>query len=696
MKPTKFLLFTSLMIIAVFVAGLWTSTQFVAKWLAYQPELGPPLLIIKGWPVYAPWKFLVWYFHFGAYAPRQFDNALWFSYLGSILGVVFAVYLSLARARRKAVPTSHGTASWSTKEDLKKAGLLEGKGVVIGVSSDGNYLRHDGPEHVMAIAPTRSGKGVGIIIPTLLTWPHSVIVTDIKGENWGITAGYRKRALKNRVMKFDPTAADGSSVKYNPLEEIRLGTQNEVRDAQNIADILVDPQGTGQLDHWAKTGHALLVGTILHILYAGEIKQKNLTSVASFLSDPNRAIDQAIASMLTAKHDPELKNGWVDMAGRKTATHPVVAAAARELLNKSDNERSGVLSTAMSFLGLYRDPIVSSNTEASEFKISDLMHHEDPVSLYLVVPPSDLSRTRPLMRMIINQVGRTLTESLEFREGKPVAAYRHRLLLLLDEFPALGRLDFFESALAFVAGYGMKVLLVVQSLNQLRKSYGTNNSIMDNCHVRIVFTPNDNETAELISRMLGQKTEVINNQSYSGNRLSPWLKNMSYSTQETGRPLLTPGEVSILPYEDEIVFVAGHPPILAGKLFYYKDRNFVRRIVPAPETSDVCRTAGPADGLALTEAPAGERTAGLSAAAAGLAVTLDTMGSVRTNRSPDVLPDPELLKEDKEETEKPDKPEAQDEDESEEEDDYLHNILMLAQIREEEREENEHDRGIAL
>lgn len=687
MKPTKFLLFTSLLIIAVFVLGLWTSTQVVAKWLAYQPVLGPPLLVLKGYPVYAPWKFLPWYFHFGAYAPRQFENALWFSYLGSISGVIFAVYLSLVRARRKKVPTSHGTADWASENDLKQAGLLTGEGIVIGESANGDYLRHDGPEHVIAIAPTRSGKGVGIIIPTLLTWPHSVIVTDIKGENWGITSGYRKRALKNRVMKFDPTASDGSSVKYNPLEEIRLGTLNEVRDAQNIADILVDPQGTGQLDHWAKTGHALLVGTILHTLYAGEIKQKNLTSVASFLSDPSRSIDQTIVSMLTAKHDPELKNGWVDLAGRKTATHPVVAAAARELMNKSDNERSGVLSTAMSFLGLYRDPIVSANTGVSEFKISDLMHHEDPVSLYLVVPPSDLSRTRPLMRMIINQVGRTLTESLEFRDGKPVAAYRHRLLLLLDEFPALGRLDFFESALAFVAGYGMKVLLVVQSLNQLRKSYGPNNSIMDNCHVRIVFTPNDNETAELISRMLGQKTEIVNNQSFSGNRLNPWLKNMTCSTQETGRPLLTSGEVSILPYEDEIIFVAGHPPIRARKLFYYKDRNFIRRVVPAPVNSDVCSPVELAVRPALSEDPA----------AAGLTVTLETQSTARTNRGAESAVEPYPEKADEaEETEEMEESVVLEDTVTEEDDDYLHNILVLAQIRETEREENEHDKGIAF
>lgn len=687
MKSARHVLLTSAIIVSCIVAGLWASTQYVSKALSYHAALGPRLVVIGKVPVYAPWKFIPWYLRFGARAPRLFERALLFTYAGSILGIGFSCFLSFRQARRLRKATSHGTAQWASSEDLRAAELLEGKGVVVGVSKEGAYLRHDGPEHVMAIAPPRTGKGVGIIIPTLLTWPHSTIVTDIKGENWAITAGYRQRALKNRVLKFDPTSADGSSVKYNPLEEIRLGTRNEVRDAQNIADILVDPQGTGQLDHWAKTGHALLVGTILHILYSREVRGKDLASVASFLSDPARSIEQTIVSMLTAKHDPELKHGWVDMSGRQTATHPVVAAAARELLNKSDNERSGVLSTAMSFLGLYRDPIVSANTSRSEFRIRDLMHHDDPVSLYLVVPPSDLSRTRPLLRMIINQVGRTLTESLEFRDGKPVVGYRHRLLLLLDEFPAFGRLDFFESALAYIAGYGMKVLLIAQSLNQLRKAYGMSNSIMDNCHVRIVYTPNDNETAELISRMLGQKTEIVNNRSISGERLSLWLKHASWSTQETGRPLLTPGEVSILPSGEEIIFVAGYPPILANKLIYYEDRNFKRRILPAPEKSDSCRPEEAAATADIAECQPSTETAGLAAPApaSGKGRAADDEG-LFSGSCPEENED--------EAAERP----AGDptDDDAEEGDDYLHNILMLAQAREEEREEQEHERGISL
>jgi type IV secretion system protein VirD4 len=686
MKSARHFLLTSAIIVSGIVGGLWASTQYVAKALSYQAALGPRLVVIGKLPVYAPWEFIPWYLRFGARAPRLFERSLLFTYAGSILGIGLSCFLSFRQARQCQKATSHGTAQWASREDLRAAELLEGKGVVIGVSKEGVYLRHDGPEHVMAIAPPRTGKGVGIIIPTLLTWPHSTIVTDIKGENWAITAGYRQRALKNRVLKFDPTSADGSSVKYNPLEEIRLGTLNEVRDAQNIADILVDPQGTGQLDHWAKTGHALLVGTILHILSSREVRGKDLASVASFLSDPARSIEQTIVSMLTAKHDPELKNGWVDMSGRKTATHPVVAAAARELLNKSENERSGVLSTAMSFLGLYRDPIVSANTSRSEFRIRDLMHHDDPVSLYLVVPPSDLSRTRPLLRMIINQVGRTLTESLEFRDGKPVVAYRHRLLLLLDEFPAFGRLDFFESALAYIAGYGMKVLLIAQSLNQLRKAYGMSNSIMDNCHVRIVYTPNDNETAELISRMLGQKTEIVNNRSISGERLSLWLKHASWSTQETGRPLLTPGEVSILPSGEEIIFVAGYPPILASKLIYYEDRNFKRRILPAPEKSDSCRPEDAAATADILECRQSTETTGIAAIdpASGKGRAADDEGLLLGSCPDDDTED--------EATERP----AGDPSDADEGDDYLHNILMLAQARGEEREEQEHERGISL
>jgi type IV secretion system protein VirD4 len=382
-----------------------------------------------------------------------------------------------------------------------------------------DYLRHDGPEHVLCFAPTRSGKGVGLVVPTLLTWPASAIVHDIKGENWEITAGLRARI--GRVLLFDPTSQN--SAAHNPLLEVRRG-KSEVRDVQNVADVLVDPEGSlERRNHWEKTSHSLLVGAILHVLYAEP--DKTLAGVANFLSDPRRPINTTLNVMMTTAH--------LGAAG----PHPVIASAARELLNKSDNERSGVLSTAMSFLGLYRDPVVAQVTSRCDWRIRDLVEGNRPATLYLVVPPSDISRTKPLVRLILNQIGRRLTEDLHAKSR------RHRLLLMLDEFPALGRLDFFESALAFMAGYGLKSVLIAQSLNQIEKAYGPNNSILDNCHARVCFATNDERTAKRVSDALGTATELRATKNYAGHRLSPWLGHLMVSRQETARPLLTPGEI---------------------------------------------------------------------------------------------------------------------------------------------------------
>ncbi len=362
------------------------------------------------------------------------------------------------------------------------------------------------------------------------------------------------------MLLFDPT--NTKSAAYNPLLEVRRG-EWEVRDVQNIADILVDPEGSlEKRNHWEKTSHALLVGAILHVLYAEA--DKTLAGVAGFLSDPKRPIESTLAAMMKTAHLGE------------AGPHPVIASAARELLNKSDNERSGVLSTAMSFLGLYRDPVVAEVTRRCDWRIVDIVGGKHPTTLYLVVPPSDINRTKPLIRLILNQIGRRLTEDLNAKSN------RHRLLLMLDEFPALGRLDFFESALAFMAGYGLKAFLIAQSLNQIEKAYGPNNSILDNCHVRVSFATNDERTAKRVSDAPGTATEMRAMKNYAGHRLSPWLGHMMVSRSETARQLMTPGEIMQLPPSDEIVMVAGTPPIRAKKARYYEDRRFQERIVSPP------------------------------------------------------------------------------------------------------------------
>ncbi len=565
MSAAKILWGQILAVLIIIVASIWSATQWTASALGFQPELGVPWFHMFGHPVYRPYDLFWWWFSFDAYAPKIFDTGGMIATSGGFAAIVVAIAMSVWRGRENRNANTYGTARWATRDDIRKAGLLADTGVVLGQFQN-NYLRHDGAEHVLCFAPTRSGKGVGLVIPTLLTWSGSAIVHDIKGENWDVTAGFR--STFSRTLRFDPTSLESSA--YNPLLEVRRGL-NEVRDVQNIADILVDPEGSlEKRNHWEKTSHALLVGAILHVLYAGA--DKSLAGVAAFLSNPDETIENTLYAMMDTPHLGE------------AGPHPVVASAARELLNKSDNERSGVLSTAMSFLGLYRDPVIAKVTSHSDWRIADLINGR-PTSLYLVVPPSDISRTKPLIRLILNQIGRRLTEEFD------PATKRQRVLLMLDEFPALGRLDFFESALAFMAGYGLKAFLIAQSLNQIERAYGQNNAILDNCHVRVAFATNDERTAKRVSEALGTTTEQRSMKNYAGHRLSPWLGHLMISRSETARALLTPGEILQLPQTDEVVLLSGAPPIKAKKARYYADRRLQSRVLPAPES---CGQAGDA------------------------------------------------------------------------------------------------------
>ena len=564
MFPAKIYVGQIVVVFGIVVTSTWGATQWAAHALGYQDGLGSPWFTFSGYPVYLPWRLFQWWFAYEAYAPGIFERAGAIAAGGGIAGALFAVVNSVWRARQNRLVTTYGSARWATPKEIGNAGLFQAKGVFLGRFDD-NYLRHDGPEHVMCFAPTRSGKGVGLVLPTLLSWTSSAVVHDIKGENWQLTAGWRSRF--SHCLLFDPTNA--RSARYNPLLEVRKGAA-EVRDVQNIADILVDPEGAlERRTHWEKTSHALLVGVILHVLYAEE--NKTLTRVTEILADPAQSFEKTLRIMMATNHlgTPEAPK-----------VHPVVAATARELLNKSENERSGVLSTAVSFLGLYRDPTIGRNTETCDWRIADLVEADRPVTLYLVVPPSDISRTKPLIRLILNQIGRRLTETLSAHDG---ARKPRQLLMMLDEFPALGRLDFFESALAFMAGYGIRAYLIAQSLNQIIKAYGENNAILDNCHVRIAFAANDERTAKRISDALGTATELRAQRNYAGHRLAPWLGHVMVSRQETARALLTPGEVIQLPQDEAIVLVSGLPPVRAKKLRHYEDANFLSRLLPPPQ-----------------------------------------------------------------------------------------------------------------
>jgi len=330
---------TIVFVLGAIVLGAVVGTQWTASALGYQSALGAPDGDLFGQPFYAPWRFLGWWFQYDHYAREIFEQGALIFLAFTAAAVALSFFFSLWRAREAKSSDTYGSARWARAREVRKAGLTRGDGVVLGTWNR-QVLRHDGDEHVLVVAPTNTGKSVGISLPTGLVWRHSFIALDLKGENWRITSGLR--ASFGPVFRFEPTAS--ATHRYNPLTQIRRG-EAEVRDSQVLADMLVDPEGAlGSRNHWQLRAFELLVGASLWTLYAE--KTKTLARMAELLADPQRPILELLDEMLRRP----IKDG---------APHPVVAAAARQLLDMAEAERSGVVSTALGYLALYRDPVLA-------------------------------------------------------------------------------------------------------------------------------------------------------------------------------------------------------------------------------------------------------------------------------------------------------------------------------------------------
>jgi type IV secretion system protein VirD4 len=385
------------------VGSMSASTQFFASSAGNHPSLGSS---VAGF--YPPWQIVSWALKWHAYYPEAFMRAAGVGIGLSSAGLFALLVAKIIRGNSsEANRYLHGSARWAEQKDIEAAGLLgSDDGVYVGgwLDSSGalHYLRHSGPEHILTYAPTRSGKGLGLVIPTLLTWKHSAFITDLKGELWAMTAGWRKNHAGNKVLRFEPAASNGG-IRWNPLNEIRIDSEAEVGDAQNLATLLVDPDGKGDLDHWHLTAQALLVGVILHALYKARDggPAATLAAVDALLADPSRDVRELWMEMTTHSH-------------RDGMPHPAIAAAGRDMLDRPDEEAGSVLSTTKSCLSLYRDPVVAMNTSDSQFKIKDLMNADVPVSLYIVTQPNDKDRLRPLVRVMVNMIIRLLADRMEF------------------------------------------------------------------------------------------------------------------------------------------------------------------------------------------------------------------------------------------------------------------------------------------
>ncbi|MEY9101421.1 type IV secretion system protein VirD4 [Sinorhizobium fredii] len=447
---------------------------------------------------------------------------------------------------------THGSARFATDTEVAPLARAD-SGLLIGRDpKSGKLLRYDGPAHLLTMAPTRTGKGVGTIIPNLLTADRSVICIDPKGENAKIAG--RARQQFGPVHVLDPFDVTGTpSAAFNPLDALDPDGLDVAEDASTLADALVlDEPGMAGEAHWNEEAKALLAGLILKIVAAESPGRRHLGTLREYLT----LAPERFAALLTRMQD-------MDEAGG------LIARAANRHLGKSDREAAGVLSAAQRHTHFLDSPRMTTVLGRSDFRFADLKHRN--ASVFLVLPPDRLSTYSRWLRLLI-------TQSL-FDMARVPAKPEAPVLYLLDEFAALGHLASVERAMGLMAGYGVQLWPILQDVHQLRATYGQRaGTFLSNAGVFQVFGVNDHDSARLVSDLLGQETVVFQTMARA---LDSEKSGISFSQQQTGRPLLTPDEVRSMAQHIELLFLAGQRPIIAGKLAYYADPEF-RGLYDAP------------------------------------------------------------------------------------------------------------------
>lgn len=535
--------------------GLQAATQFVAWSFHFAPALGPGRRVSSDMVLYPPWAILVWKTRFSTQGPQVFSGASSLILLGLALGLGGGALAGGDAGPRRA-------RGWGGIQEARAAGLLSRRGCVIG-DLNGRLLVTADLRPTLVTGGTRSGKGRGHVAPSLLCWTESALVHDPKGELWRISAGWRSGF--SHALRFDPRSPH--SARWNPLAEIRPGP-GELAQVQRLVAILADPGGNRDDEAiWDKSASEILEAVILHVLYTADDADKSLVKVRELLAD----LDDAADLMLKTLHRPGPDG--------KAETHPFVRTAVTGYAAMHDRFRTSVQGTARSYLKWLAGEDIERALSVSDFSIGDLMCAAAPVSLYVQVAPADAVALRPLVRLLFYSAAQALTaDERADASGRPK---RHKLLLVMDEFPLLGRIEFFEKSLRLMSGYGLKTMFVAQSLNDIVETYGPNNTIIDNCHVYTAFSALDPLTQEKVSRLTGTIGEV--RVSRSGPALLGAGRS-SVSRSEVERPLLEPGEIRALPDDEQLVFVAGHRPLRVRKVRYDRRQPFRgRAAIPPPD-----------------------------------------------------------------------------------------------------------------
>ncbi len=468
--------------------------------------------------------------------------------------IVFVVIFFLHRKKLdkidifKKKEEAYGSAQWAHKSDIEKANLRSKKGMLLGEDDDG-YFVADGFQHALLFAPTGSGKGVGFVIPNLLFWEDSLVVHDIKLENYELTSGWRKK-MGQEVFVWEPSNSDGVTHCYNPIDWISTKPGQMVDDIQKIANLIMPEK-----EFWTNESRSLFLGVVLAILVDSS-KEKTFGEVVRTMRSDDVAYNLSVI---------------LDVLG--DMIHPVGYMNISAFLQKAEKERSGVISTMNSSLELWANPLIDKATSKSDFNFSEF--RKKRVTVYVGLTPDNVSRLQKLMQVFYQQATEFLTRKMPDKKHEP-----YGVMFLMDEFPTLGKMEQFKTGIAYFRGYHVRLFLIVQDTQQLKGIYeeAGMNSFLSNSTYRITFAANNYETANLISQLCGTKT--IENESYSKPSFGLSLASRSKSVSNIQRALLLPQEVIQLPRDEQIVLIESHPPIKSKKIFYFKDKFFTKRILP--------------------------------------------------------------------------------------------------------------------
>lgn len=531
-------------VLIAIVAGLYLSGYFFLAVNHQNPIQTTPMTILQ-------------YGHYYGHKPAIRKRLIGSTVAGFVvIGGVVAIPLM---PRRRSL---HGDAKFASRKEIKDRGLLDGDGIIVGKMGN-QYLTIPGQQGAILAASPRSGKGVGVVIPNLLNFAGSVIVIDVKKENWKATAGFRQKHGQ-AVHLFDPLSESGHTARWNPLFYVSNDPGIRINDVQRIAEMLYSVE-TNKDSFWVLSARTLFLGIALYLFET---------------TDSLRTIGEVLRQGMSGGTTGE---GFVEhwkgiLARRRGGNNPLswqCVSSIYEVIDLPPQTAGGIRKELTSKLSLWLNPLLDAATSGNDFDLRDL--RKKPTSIYVGVKPDDLDRIRPVLSLFFQQAIGLHTRELP--EHNPLL--KHQLLLLLDEFTALGRIPIIETSSGFLPGYNVRILLVIQTPSQLRSVYGRDgaDTIIKTLAGRIMFAPKDFMDAQEISNDLGSTTV----KGKSRSRPMWGTKGNSTTESDQRRMLLMPQEVKEIGEDKEIIIYEGIRPILAEKIIYYQDRHFKKRLLAAPK-----------------------------------------------------------------------------------------------------------------